>query len=190
MPDFNAHGLDPSWAEPEAERVQEFFDSLSEKYVREEPLLIQDTTKEELDYIAARAAEAALAREAGSAGHEEDEADSATEEKELAQWAESAEEASGANAEAPLVEDVDEELTEEEAEAVDPPAVGKDTSCAGLAPASRSGPAGPCSGNRDTETLAQRVAKRAKASTGDKLPAGEERQQEEPPRATHNMPPS
>nr|XP_020152190.1 uncharacterized protein LOC109737472 [Aegilops tauschii subsp. strangulata] len=31
MPDFNAHGLDPSWAEPEAEQVQEFFDKLSEK---------------------------------------------------------------------------------------------------------------------------------------------------------------
>ena len=29
MPDFNAHGLDPSWAEPEVEWVQEFFDNLS-----------------------------------------------------------------------------------------------------------------------------------------------------------------
>nr|XP_020173584.1 uncharacterized protein LOC109759167 [Aegilops tauschii subsp. strangulata] len=43
----------------------------------------------------------------------------------------------------------------------------------------------------DVETLAQRVPKRDKASTGDKPPtgfAGEERQQEEPPRATSNMP--
>nr|XP_020186149.1 uncharacterized protein CG45076-like [Aegilops tauschii subsp. strangulata] len=39
----------------------------------------------------------------------------------------------------------------------------------------------------DMETLAQRVAKRAKASTSDKAPA--ERQQQEPPRATPNTPP-
>ena len=43
MPDFNAHGLDPSWAEPEAERVQAFFDNLSERYVHDEPLLVRDT---------------------------------------------------------------------------------------------------------------------------------------------------
>nr|XP_020158185.1 protein wings apart-like [Aegilops tauschii subsp. strangulata] len=46
--------------------------------------------------------------------------------------------------------------------------------------------------NRDMETLAQRVAKRARVSTGGQPPAGssrEERQQEEPPRATPNMPP-
>ena len=84
MPDFNAHGLDPAWAEPPAEKVQEFFDTLSEGYVRDEPLLIQDTTKAELDYIAAREAEAALAREAASAGTSEDEADAAAEERELA----------------------------------------------------------------------------------------------------------
>ena len=44
-------------------------------------MLIRDTTKEELDYIAARAAEAALAKEAGSAGTMKDEADTAAEDK-------------------------------------------------------------------------------------------------------------
>ena len=68
MPDFNAHGLDPSWVEPEEIQVQEFFDTLHEGYVTDEPLLIQDTTQAELDYIAARAMEAKLAEEAGSAG--------------------------------------------------------------------------------------------------------------------------
>ena len=63
---------------------------MSEAYVRDEPLLIQDTTKAELDYIAARAAEVALAREISSAGGVEDEADAAAEERELAQWAKSA----------------------------------------------------------------------------------------------------
>ena len=77
MPYFNAHGLDPAWAEPPVEKVQEFFDTLSEGYVCDEPLLIQDTTKAELDYIAASAAEAALAREAGSVGAVEDEANAA-----------------------------------------------------------------------------------------------------------------
>ena len=76
---------------------------MSESYVRDEPLLIQDTTKVELDYIATRAAEAALAWETGSVGTMEDEADAAAEETELAQWAESAWEASGANTEAPLL---------------------------------------------------------------------------------------
>ena len=97
MPGFNVHGLDPSWAEPPAEKVQEFFDTLSEGYVRDEPLLIQDTTKAELDYIAARAAEADLAKEDGSAGHVEDKAEAAAEEKELAGWAESAGDASSAD---------------------------------------------------------------------------------------------
>ena len=118
MPDFNADDLDPLWDEPEAEEVQAFFDNLSENYVRDEPLLIRDTTKEELDYIAARAAEAALAREAGSAGHVEDEADAAAEEKELAGWAESAGEASSTGIGAPLIEDVVKESTKEEAEAL------------------------------------------------------------------------
>ena len=48
-PDFNAHGLDPGWAEPSAKKVQEFFDNLSETYIRDEPVLIRDTTKEDLD---------------------------------------------------------------------------------------------------------------------------------------------
>lgn len=125
MPDFNAHDLDPNCAEPEAEQVQEFFDNLSERYVRDEPLLIQDTTKEALDYITARAAKAALAREAGSTGHVEDEAKAAVEEKELARWVESAGEASSTGTGSPLIEDVVEESTEEEAEADDPPATGK-----------------------------------------------------------------
>ena len=43
-----------------------------EKYVCDEPLLIRDTTEEELAYIAARAEEAALAEEAGSLGTMED----------------------------------------------------------------------------------------------------------------------
>ena len=60
------------------------FDNSSENYVYDEPLLIRDTTKEELDYIAARAAEAVLAKEASSAGAVEDEADAVAEEKELA----------------------------------------------------------------------------------------------------------
>lgn len=44
MLDCNAHGLDPNLVDTEADQVQKFFDTLSEKYVREEPLLIQDTT--------------------------------------------------------------------------------------------------------------------------------------------------
>ena len=106
MPDFNMHNLDLTWAESEAERVQAFFDNLSERYVRDEPLLIRDTTEEELAYIAARAEEVALAEEAGSLGTVEDEADAAAEERNFAKWAGSAGEASGADAEAPLVEDV------------------------------------------------------------------------------------
>ena len=57
---------------------------MEEKYVRAEPLLVQDTTQVELDYIAARAAEAELAKEDGSAGGVEDKAEAAEEEKELA----------------------------------------------------------------------------------------------------------
>ena len=105
--------------------MQEFFDKLSEKYVHAEPLLIQDTTQAELDYIAARAAEAELAKEAGNACHVEDEAEAATEEKELVGWGESAGEASSADTGPPLIEDVVDESTEEEAEADDPPALEK-----------------------------------------------------------------
>ena len=84
MPDFNAHGLDPAWVEPPAEKVKEFFNNLLGEVVCDEPVLIRDTTKEELDYIAARAAEAALAKEAGIAGAVENEANTVAEENELA----------------------------------------------------------------------------------------------------------
>nr|XP_020172501.1 MICAL-like protein 1 [Aegilops tauschii subsp. strangulata] len=124
MPDFNMHALDGSWAEPEVERVQEFFDNLSEMYVRDEPLLIKDTTKQELDYIAAKATEAALAQEAGSIGAMEDEADTATEEKELAQWAESAG-GQRRRRRGPLFEEVGDESSDKEAEADNPLAVGR-----------------------------------------------------------------
>ena len=83
--------------------MQEFFDNLSEGYDHDEPLLIQDTTKVELDYIAARTAEVELGREAGSAGSMEDEAHAAAEERELVQCVGSAGEASGVNTEARLV---------------------------------------------------------------------------------------
>ena len=62
MPEFNAHGLVPNWAELLEDKVQEFFDNRAEVYVRNEPLLIQDTTPAELDYIATRTVEAELAR--------------------------------------------------------------------------------------------------------------------------------
>ena len=68
MPPFNAHGLDPAWVEPPAREVEDFFANLVEELDHDEPLLIQDTTQEELDYIAARVAEAELARAAGDAG--------------------------------------------------------------------------------------------------------------------------
>nr|XP_020178007.1 tol-Pal system protein TolA-like [Aegilops tauschii subsp. strangulata] len=174
MPDFNAHGLNPTWAEPEAERVQTFFDNLSE-----------------------RAEEAALAKEAGSIGAMEDEADTAAEEKELAEWAGSAGEASSASTGACLVEDVAEESAEEEAEADDSSAQGRkcvlrrassgepvrpdrttqqqlaqaqpaDFDLGSFSPKRKRRPE---EEDEDTETLAQRAAKRAKASMGDKPPA-------------------
>ena len=125
MLEFNAHDLVPNWAESPEDQVQEFFDTLEEKYIREEPRLIQDTTQAELDYIAARAAEAELAKEAGSAGGMEDEAATAAEEKELAQWAESAGEASSTGTGAPLIEDEVDESSGEQVEAVEPPATGR-----------------------------------------------------------------
>ena len=82
MPVFNAHGLDQTWAEPDAEQVQEFFDNLSERAIREETNFIRPTTDEEVAYIASRAEEAALAAEAGSVGFMEDEA---SEEENLAE---------------------------------------------------------------------------------------------------------
>ena len=105
--------------------MQEFFDTLSKKYICEEPLLIQDTTQVELDYITAGVAEAALAKEAGNASGMEYEAAAAAEEKELTQWAESAGEASSTGTEAPLIEDDVDESSGEEVEAVDPPATGR-----------------------------------------------------------------
>ena len=105
--------------------MQEFFDTLEEKYITAEPRLVQDTTQAELDYIAGRAVEAELAKEAGSAGHVEDEAEVAAEEKELTGWAGPAREASSADTGAPLIEEVVDESTEEEAEADDPSALEK-----------------------------------------------------------------
>ena len=81
---MHALGLDPSWIEPQEIKVQEFFDTLHEGYVTDEPRLIQDTTPAELDYIAARAVEAELAKETGSTDGVEDKAMAAAEEKELA----------------------------------------------------------------------------------------------------------
>nr|XP_040243972.1 leucine zipper putative tumor suppressor 2-like [Aegilops tauschii subsp. strangulata] len=127
----------------------------------DEPQHIRDTTEEELAYIATRAEEAALAEEAGSLGTMEDEADVAAEEREFAEWTGSTGEPSGVGAGVPLVEEVVEESAEEETEAdVTPRPRGGSASCGGLAPASR-----------DTETLAQRAVKRAKASTGGEPPA-------------------
>lgn len=98
---------------------------MHEGYVTDEPQLIQDNTQEELDYITAKAVEADLAKEAGSTGGVEDKAMTEAEENELAQWAEVAGEASSASTGARLVEDVVDESSEEEAEAVDPPAMGR-----------------------------------------------------------------
>ena len=68
MVEFNEHSLVPNWAEPPEDQVQEFFDTLEEKYIRDELWLVQDTNQAELDYITARTAEAELAKEAGSRG--------------------------------------------------------------------------------------------------------------------------
>ena len=69
--------------------------------------------------------EAKLAEEAGSTGGMEDKATAKAEEKELAQWAEATGEASSAGTGAPLVKDVVDESLSEEAEAVDPPVIGR-----------------------------------------------------------------
>nr|XP_040245375.1 AF4/FMR2 family member 1-like [Aegilops tauschii subsp. strangulata] len=202
-------------------RVQEFFDNLSERYIRDEPLLIRDTTKAELAYISARAEEAALAWEADGVGTVEDEADTAAEEKELAEWVGSAGEASGVGAGAPLVEDVVEESTGEETKVDDSSprtarrqqakaqpvrqtraAAAKKKAAAATSSSSKRrrtpSPSPPPSDSDleadfdlgsfnpkrkrrlaeeedDTETLAQRVVNRAKASTGDKPPASTSR---------------
>ena len=44
MPDFNAHGLDPSWVKPDELQVQEFFNTLHEGFVTAETRLIQNTS--------------------------------------------------------------------------------------------------------------------------------------------------
>lgn len=68
MPACNAHGVDGTWTEPPADRVQEWFDTLVEKFVQEEPELIHATTDDEVAYIASRAEEARLATEASGSG--------------------------------------------------------------------------------------------------------------------------
>ena len=40
MPEFNAHSLVPNWAEPPEDQVREFFDTLEEKYIFDEPRLV------------------------------------------------------------------------------------------------------------------------------------------------------
>nr|XP_040253432.1 uncharacterized protein LOC109765811 [Aegilops tauschii subsp. strangulata] len=234
MPVFNAHGLDPTWAEPQAELVQAFFDNLSERYVRDKPRLIHPTTEAELAYIAATAEEAGLAEEAGSFGIVEDEADAAAEE-EFAEWTGSTREPSGGGAGAPLVEEVVEESAGEETEADDSSAPGRKRVLRQASSGEPVRPGGttqpqqaqaqpmrqtraavakkvavaasssskrrrtpspspplvdaapvadfdlgsfnpkkkrrPAEEDDDMETLAQRAAKRAKASTGDKPPA-------------------
>nr|XP_040249570.1 nucleolar and coiled-body phosphoprotein 1-like [Aegilops tauschii subsp. strangulata] len=123
MPDLNAHGLDPNWVEPDDLQVQSFFNTLHERYVTEEPQLIQDTSPAELDYMATRVAEAqraaeeaALAEAAGSAGGVEDKAVTTAEEEELARWARAAVEVSNASTGAPLVEDAGDGPSGEEEE--------------------------------------------------------------------------
>jgi hypothetical protein len=68
MPAFNSHSLDPTWKDPEAADIQQFFDTLVEKPVREEKNLIRNTTEAEIAFIASRVEEAELAEEAGEFG--------------------------------------------------------------------------------------------------------------------------
>ena len=68
MPSCNAHGLDKTWAEPPAARVQEWFDTSSEKTIRKEPEVICPTTNKEVAYIASRVEKAQLAAEHGDFG--------------------------------------------------------------------------------------------------------------------------
>src|SRR3954470_13222478 len=111
MPDCNAHGPVPSWREPSAVDVQQFFDTLIEVYVNAdtERWLVMDTTQAELDYIATRAREVQLAMEAGSTGGMEDKATTAAEEEQLTLWAAATEEAGSADTGVPLVEDAADE---------------------------------------------------------------------------------
>nr|XP_020147570.1 nucleolar and coiled-body phosphoprotein 1-like [Aegilops tauschii subsp. strangulata] len=107
---FDAHGLDQTWAKPDAAWVQEFFDSLSERPVREEKQLIRDTTDEEVAYIANRAEEAAHAEAAGSAGFRESEAGA---EEDFAEQVESTGECNGATTRGPSAEEADEEAADD-----------------------------------------------------------------------------
>ena len=95
---------------------------MSERYVRDEPQLIRDTTEEELAYIAARAEEASLAEEAGSLGTVEDEAEGDEEEKKFLEWAGPTREISGAGARVPLREEVAEESAKEGSDTDEPSA--------------------------------------------------------------------
>jgi hypothetical protein len=74
MPACNPHGPEGNLEEPTKVRILEFFDNLSEKAIREEPILIRPTTDQEVAYIASRAEEAMLAAEAGNFGSLEAEA--------------------------------------------------------------------------------------------------------------------
>ena len=96
-------------------RVQEFFNSLSERPVREEKKLVRDTTNEEVAYIASRAEEAALAAAAGSAGFQESEARA---EEDFPEQAESTGECRGATTGGPSTEEAadDAAATEETAQ--------------------------------------------------------------------------
>nr|XP_020186719.1 tropomyosin-1, isoforms 33/34-like [Aegilops tauschii subsp. strangulata] len=126
MPPFNAHGLDPAWVEHPTREVEEFFTNLAEELDHEEPWLNQDTTQEELDYIAARAMEAELARLVGEAGGMENEAAAAAEEEEeLAAWVKAVKEVAGATTGPSPATGAGEGPSEEEAEAGEPPATQK-----------------------------------------------------------------
>jgi hypothetical protein len=121
MPVCNAHGPEGNLEEPGEVRVLEFFDNLSEKAIREEPILICPTTPEEVAYIASRAEEAMLAAEAGIFGSLEAEASEGVPSEEvLAGQGEAAGEQSGEAAGSSNEEDTAEEQLQEE-----PPAPGR-----------------------------------------------------------------
>nr|XP_040258434.1 nucleolar and coiled-body phosphoprotein 1-like [Aegilops tauschii subsp. strangulata] len=125
MPVFKAHGLDQNWAEPDAERVQEFFNNLSERAFWEETQLIRPTTDKEVAYIASRVEEVALAEEAGIVGFVEDKASA---EEDFAERGKPAGEHSGAATGGPFAEGTAEETAEEAAEEQsheEPPVRGK-----------------------------------------------------------------
>nr|XP_045083538.1 plectin-like [Aegilops tauschii subsp. strangulata] len=176
MPYFNADDLNLAWGEPPAEKLQEFFDNLSEGYVRNEPLLIRGTTKEELDYIATWAAEARQPAQEQRALDEGDEGRGSKEDGEGRGGEEDAEYVLLVQAAPDLI-------------SFSPPSDSTVEAEFDLGSFSPKRKRKQVEEEYDTEKLAQRVAKTAKALTGDKPPAGGERQQEEPPRATPNTPP-